>query len=58
MPLIFKEKLEEDCLMGIWDIRETYEDIFKQVELFPGDREKVFSFQSEARKIEFLSVRV
>jgi 4'-phosphopantetheinyl transferase len=58
MPLIFKEKLEEDCLMGIWEIREAYEDLFEQVHLFPGEREKVFGFQSEARKTEFLSVRM
>jgi len=58
MPLIFKEKFENDCLMGIWEIREPYEDLFKEVHLFPGEREKLFAYQSEARKLEFLSVRV
>jgi 4'-phosphopantetheinyl transferase len=58
MPLIFNEKLEGDCLMGIWEIRERYEELFEQVHLFPGEREKLFAYQSEARKLEFLSVRV
>ncbi len=58
MPLIFKENFEVDCLMGIWEIRESYEELFNQVQLFQGEKEKLFGFQSEARKTEFLSVRV
>jgi 4'-phosphopantetheinyl transferase EntD len=58
MPIIFKEQLEDDSLMGIWEIRETCEDLCSQVHFFPGEREKLLGFLSEARKTEFLSVRV
>jgi 4'-phosphopantetheinyl transferase len=58
MPLIFKEKFKEDCLFGIWEIGETFEELFAEVHLFPGERERLFKFRSEARRIEFLSVRV
>lgn len=57
MPLIFREYFEGDCLLGIWDIRESYENLFQLVHLYPGEKERLFSFGSEARKIEFLSVR-
>jgi 4'-phosphopantetheinyl transferase len=57
MPIILKEKFLDDCLFGIWEIRETYEDLLSQVHLYPGEREKLNSFKSIERKIEFLSVR-
>ncbi|MBA7533795.1 hypothetical protein ES705_26039 [subsurface metagenome] len=58
MPLIFKEKFQGDCLFGIWEIKETYEDLLSEVHLFPGERERLLGFRSGARKIEFLSVRI
>ena len=58
MPLIFKEKFQGDCLFGIWEISETFEELLSEVHLFPGEREKLFKFRSDARKVEFLSVRI
>ncbi len=58
MPLIFKEKFLEDCLFGIWEIGETYEELLSEVHLYPGERERLLGFRSDARKIEFLSVRI
>jgi 4'-phosphopantetheinyl transferase EntD len=58
MSLIFKEKFKGDCLFGIWEISETFEELLSEVHLFPGERERLFNFRSEARRIEFLSVRV
>jgi 4'-phosphopantetheinyl transferase len=58
MPVIFREQFENDCDIGIWEIRESYDELFSQVYLFPGEEEKLDSYKSMARKIEFLSVRV
>lgn len=58
MPLIFEEQFEEDCIFGIWEITEAYDELFSRVHLFPGEYERLTSFQSEDRRIEFLSVRV
>jgi 4'-phosphopantetheinyl transferase EntD len=58
MPLILKEKFEKDCLFGIWEITETYEELLAEVHLFPGERERLNKFRSDARKVEFLSVRI
>ncbi len=57
MPLILREQFLDDCLFGIWEIRETSEILLSQVHLYPGEREKLMSYKSDARKVEFLSVR-
>jgi 4'-phosphopantetheinyl transferase len=58
MPIIFKEQFEGDCEIGIWEINESYNNLLSMVYLFPGEEEKLNNYRSEARKIEFLSVRV
>lgn len=58
MPLIFKENFEEDCLLGIWEIQESYDELYSGVQLYGGEKERLNKFRSEARKMEFLSVRI
>ncbi|MBN1950559.1 MAG: 4'-phosphopantetheinyl transferase superfamily protein [Bacteroidales bacterium] len=58
MPLILKEKYEEDCVFGIWEITEDYNTLYSMVHLYPGEKDRLDGFKSEDRKIEFLSVRV
>jgi 4'-phosphopantetheinyl transferase len=57
MPLIFKEQFIDDCKIGIWEIKENYEELIKGVHLFPGEKQRLDGFRSDARKTEFLSVR-
>jgi len=57
MPLILKETFLEDCLFGIWEIKENLEELQSLVHLYPGEKERFLNFRSDARKIEFLSVR-
>jgi 4'-phosphopantetheinyl transferase len=58
MPIIFKEQFKDDCEIGIWEIKESYNELLSEIYLFPGEEVKLNSYRSEARKIEFLSVRV
>lgn len=58
MPLIFKEQFDDDCELGIWEIKESYDELLAEVYLFPGEKERLDGFRSDARKVEFLSVRV
>jgi 4'-phosphopantetheinyl transferase EntD len=58
MPLILKEKFEGDCLFGIWEIQESYDELFSQVHIFPDEIERFNNFRSTMRKVEFLSVRI
>ncbi len=57
MPILFNEKFEGDCELGIWEITESYDELLSRVHLFPGERDRLESFRSDARKVEFLSVR-
>ncbi len=58
MPLILKENFQEDCIFGIWEIQEGFDELLKEIHLFPGEKERMENFRSEARQIEFLSVRI
>ena len=57
MGLIMKENIAEDCLLGIWEIRESYDQLFARVNLSEEELVKLNSFQNERRKLEWLSVR-
>ena len=58
MGLILKKSVEEDCLLGVWEINEDFETLFKQVKLLPDEITTLDGFLSPQRKLEWLSVRV
>lgn len=58
MSLILKENFGDDCLFGIWEIQEGYDELISKIHLFPDEKERINNFRSEYRKVEFLSVRV
>lgn len=58
MPLVLKEKFKDDCLLGIWEIQESYDELFSGVQLYAGEKVRLNGFRSDARKLEFLSVRL
>lgn len=57
MAILTKKYVEDDCLLGIWEITETYDELMGQVNLTDEELERLESFKSDARKLEFLSVR-
>ena len=58
MPLLLKDTIYEDCLFGVWDIAEGYDELISQVVFYPSEKKRFDSFKSFDRKIEWLSVRV
>lgn len=58
MGLILQKYVDEDCLLGIWEINEDYNTLFSQVSLLPEDKITLENFQNYQRKLEWLSVRV
>jgi len=58
MGLILKENIEDECIIGIWNISEEYNELFSKVFLLPEEIEILNSFSNIPRKIEWLSVRV
>lgn len=57
MGIILKKQIHGDCLLGIWEIREDFETLFSQVSLDDDEMERLNSFKSYNRKLEYLSVR-
>lgn len=57
MGILVKKYVNNKCLLGIWEISEDYDSLYAQVNLHPGDEQKVNSFKNANRKMEWLSVR-
>jgi 4'-phosphopantetheinyl transferase len=58
MGIIQKLYVNDDCLLGIWEIKEDFESLFARVKLDPREIETVYGFKNSARQVEWLSVRV
>jgi 4'-phosphopantetheinyl transferase EntD len=58
MGLILKRNVDDDCLLGIWEITENYDSLYSKIKLLPEDQTTLDSFQNYKRKLEWLSVRV
>ena len=56
MGVIVKKEVN-DCLLGIWEIKEDFDSLFSRLNLDPDEIETLEGFKNESRKIEWLSVR-
>jgi 4'-phosphopantetheinyl transferase len=57
MGMIIHRECAERCQLGIWFIREDYDDLLSRVTLNNEDLKKLENFQNYNRKLEWLSVR-
>lgn len=58
MGLILKKYVDNDCLLGIWEITEDYNTLSSLIKLLPEEKNLVDTFQNHQRKLEWLSVRI
>jgi 4'-phosphopantetheinyl transferase len=58
MGLVMKKYVQDDCLLGIWEITEDFFHLYDMLELTSVEIETLNSFKSYDRKLEWLSVRV
>ncbi len=58
MGLLIKQYIEDDCVLGIWEVTEDYDYLFSRLSLLPEEIKTLNSFQNRLRSIEWLSVRV
>jgi 4'-phosphopantetheinyl transferase len=58
MPVIHREHKKGHYKLGFWKIEETFDELFSMVCLSPADCSVLNAFGNEARKLEWLSVRV
>ncbi|QQS51947.1 MAG: 4'-phosphopantetheinyl transferase superfamily protein [Bacteroidota bacterium] len=57
MPLVYNQIVYDDCQVGIWEITESYEELYSKVHFFAGEKQKLADYKSTNRQIEWLSVR-
>lgn len=58
MGIIKNEQIEEDCLLGMWEIKEDFNTLYSKVKLNKEEIKTLESFKNYSRKVEWLSVRV
>ncbi|MFH0755673.1 MAG: 4'-phosphopantetheinyl transferase superfamily protein [Bacteroidota bacterium] len=46
-----------DCHLGVWEITEDYDTLYRMVDLATVEKAKLDSFKNISRKVEWLSVR-
>ena len=57
MPLIYNQVVYDDCQLAIWEITESYEELYSRIHFFEGEEENLRNFKSNFRRLEWLSVR-
>lgn len=57
MGVVVKEFVEEDCLIGLWEIQEDFDTLYNRVLLDEDEKATLFSFKNPERQVEWLSVR-
>lgn len=58
MAILEKRTFENGSILGSWRIEEDLEDLSSKLILEPEEEEKINSFKSYNRKLEYMSVRV
>ncbi|MDF1572333.1 MAG: 4'-phosphopantetheinyl transferase superfamily protein [Bacteroidales bacterium] len=57
MGIFLKTEIQPECLLGVWEITEEYDEIRSMVYLDRAEKARLASFRSLSRKLEWLSVR-
>ena len=57
MGVILKETINDDCILGMWEIEEDFDTLFSRLKLDDDELQRLEGFKSHSRKLEWLSVR-
>ncbi len=57
MPVVYRKKIHNG-LLGVWEINETYTELYNQADLNTDNKIQLQTFKSEHRKLEWLASRV
>jgi len=55
--IFLKTEIQPDCLLGVWEITEDYDELYSMVRLGRTEKARLDSFRNVNRKLEWLSVR-
>ena len=57
MGLLINQEIEDGCYLGLWEITEDFETLFRMTYLNDEDIQRLNKFKNINRKVESLSVR-
>jgi 4'-phosphopantetheinyl transferase len=57
MGVVIKEYVEDNCLMGLWEIQEDFDTLYNKVLLDEDEKVTLMGFKNPERQVEWLSVR-
>lgn len=57
MGMIIHRESPEGCQLGVWLIRENYDELFSKLDLNESELQTLDNFKNPSRKLEWLSVR-
>jgi len=57
MAVIMKKVVDNDCILGIWEVAENFDTLISKIKLKGNDKETLNNFMNNNRKLEWLSVR-
>jgi 4'-phosphopantetheinyl transferase len=57
MPIIYNQIVYDDCQLGVWELTETYEELYDRIHFFEGEEEILRNYKSTYRQIEWMTVR-
>jgi 4'-phosphopantetheinyl transferase len=57
MPVIYNQVVYDDCQLAIWEITESYDEMYSRIHFFEGEKENFKNYKSDLRQLEWLSVR-
>ncbi len=58
MGIVKNEQVAEDCLLGMWEIKEDFNTLYSKIKLNKEEISTLESYKNYSRKVEWLSVRV
>lgn len=57
MPVIYNQVVYDDCQLSVWEITESFDDMYSKIHFFEGEEENLKNYRSNFRQLEWLSVR-
>jgi len=57
MGVVVNEIIDGNCQLGFWEVVEDFDTVYAMVPLNEDDKNTLFNFKNEARRVEWLSVR-
>jgi 4'-phosphopantetheinyl transferase len=57
MPIFQNQIVYNDCQLGIWEVSDSYDELYSKIHFFPDEKKKLENFKSTHRQMEWMSVR-